>query len=75
MTQEQYVIRGNDALVKCDIPSFVADLVTVVSWHDNNGQVYHSDNESYGNCAGFFYLKIKDLFGFHVYFKFMEYLS
>ena len=29
---EDYVIRGNDALVKCSIPSFVTDFVTVLSW-------------------------------------------
>ena len=35
-----YVILGNSALVKCDIPSFVADFVSVVSWVDNNGAEY-----------------------------------
>ncbi|XP_069356515.1 cell adhesion molecule Dscam1 isoform X41 [Maniola hyperantus] len=30
----EYVIRGNSAIIKCSIPSFVADFVNVVSWHD-----------------------------------------
>ena len=37
---EVHVILGNSALVKCDIPSFVADFVSVVSWIDNNGNEY-----------------------------------
>ena len=37
---EVYVIVGNSALVKCEIPSFVADFVSVVSWVENNGVEY-----------------------------------
>lgn len=40
VSQESYVILGNDAILKCDIPSFVADLVTVASWHDSQGNVF-----------------------------------
>ena len=29
---EEFVIRDNDALVKCSIPSFVTDFVSVLSW-------------------------------------------
>ena len=36
-----YVILGNSALVKCDIPSFVADFVSVVSWVDNEGVEFY----------------------------------
>ena len=37
---EVYVILGNSALVKCEIPSFVADFVTVVNWIDSEGNEY-----------------------------------
>ena len=37
---EVHVILGNSALVKCDIPSFVADFVSVISWLDNDGIEY-----------------------------------
>ena len=37
---EEYVVTGNFALMKCSIPSFVADLITVVSWIDSNGITY-----------------------------------
>ena len=29
---KETVIRGNDAILKCQIPSFISDLVTVDSW-------------------------------------------
>ena len=37
---ESYVILGNDALLKCEVPSFVSDLVDVESWLDNQGQSF-----------------------------------
>lgn len=33
----EYVIVGNDAIVKCSIPSFVSDYVQVVAWVDSEG--------------------------------------
>ncbi|XP_054740541.1 cell adhesion molecule Dscam2 isoform X8 [Anastrepha obliqua] len=33
-----YVIRGNAAVLKCEIPSFVADFVSVVSWHTDQNE-------------------------------------
>ena len=48
----QHVILGNSALLKCEIPSFVADFVSVVSWSDNQGLEYYSSSsnrrQSYG---------------------------
>ena len=38
---KEYVIRGNDALMKCSIPSFVADVVQVIAWLDSDGQTVH----------------------------------
>ena len=45
---ETYVIVGNDALLKCEIPSFVADLVRVTSWLDNDGNTFQTGAESFG---------------------------
>lgn len=33
----EYVIRGNTAVLKCTIPSFVADFVKVESWLGSDG--------------------------------------
>nr|ACZ26466.1 Down syndrome cell adhesion molecule [Penaeus vannamei] len=41
----EYVIRGNSAILKCNIPSFVADFVSVQAWVSDDGSViYPSDN-------------------------------
>lgn len=38
---KEHVIRGNAAIVKCLIPSFVADFVDVVSWETDQGDVFY----------------------------------
>lgn len=44
----EYVIRGNSAIMKCEIPSYVADFVSVDLWIDSNGGSYHPNNEQAG---------------------------
>ena len=39
-THKVYVIIGNSALIKCEIPSFVSDFLSVVSWIDNENTEY-----------------------------------
>ncbi|XP_052739506.1 cell adhesion molecule Dscam2 isoform X46 [Bicyclus anynana] len=41
----EYVIRGNAAVLKCSIPSFVADFVKVEAWIDEEGAVI-ADSEN-----------------------------
>lgn len=40
---KQYAIRGNAAILKCEIPSFVADFVQVVSWHTDQNENFFPD--------------------------------
>ncbi|XP_049290922.1 Down syndrome cell adhesion molecule-like protein Dscam2 isoform X28 [Anopheles funestus] len=41
----EYVIRGNSAILKCSIPSFVSDFVRVESWIDEDGnELVQSEN-------------------------------
>ena len=42
------VIVGNDALLKCDISSHVADFVSVVAWVDSQGVQLGSATRSDG---------------------------
>ena len=42
------MIDGNDALLKCKIPSFVADFVSVVNWEDDKQNILYP-NKNYGN--------------------------
>ncbi|XP_076390055.1 Down syndrome cell adhesion molecule 1 isoform X30 [Megachile rotundata] len=37
---KEYAIRGNSAILKCVVPSFVADFVKVLSWHTNEGEEF-----------------------------------
>lgn len=46
---KETVIRGNDALLKCQIPSFISDLVTVDSWVDSRGNDIRSNDAVIGN--------------------------
>ena len=43
-SNEEYIIIGNDALMKCLIPSFVADFVSVVNWEDSEGNLIFKEN-------------------------------
>ena len=42
---QEHVISGNDVLFKCDIPSFVADFVSVQSWADNEGVIHATHSQ------------------------------
>lgn len=41
----EYVIRGNTAVLKCNIPSFVADFVRVEAWVGSDSKEYTYSNE------------------------------
>lgn len=45
---KEYVIRGNTAILKCSIPSFVADFVYVESWIDETGNILRMADDNYG---------------------------
>ncbi len=36
----EYVIRNNNAILKCSIPAFVTDYVSVMNWIDSEDHVY-----------------------------------
>ncbi|KAE8740544.1 hypothetical protein FOCC_FOCC013948 [Frankliniella occidentalis] len=49
------VVRGNTAILKCTIPSFVRDYITVISWlKDDSFNIYPSPKGAeIGNCSTF----------------------
>ena len=58
-----HVIIGNVALVKCEIPSFVSDFVSVVSWTDGHGnQFFLNDQTTLGNKNHNFQLRVTQAF-------------
>lgn len=40
---EENVLRGNAAILKCHIPSFVSEYVTISSWIISEGEVEDSE--------------------------------
>jgi hypothetical protein len=57
--ENEYVIRGNSAVMKCKIPSFVADFVSVESWiaDDGHAHTYSTTSDNYGNgqCCNWYW--------------------
>lgn len=49
--EDEYVILGNTALIKCKVPSFVADFVSIESWISSDGQEYRRLVDSYGRIG------------------------
>ena len=45
-----YVIKGNSAILKCEVPSFVADFLHIIAWVDEeeNSYVYSAANNIQG---------------------------
>lgn len=56
--ENEYVIKGNAAVVKCKIPSFVADFVQIEAWVDEDGVELWRDNAT--AAYGTVYIKYID---------------
>lgn len=58
--EDEYVILGNTAVIKCKVPSFVADFVSIESWVSSDGQEYHNFSDRNGTylfCTYLYLLK------------------
>jgi hypothetical protein len=46
----EYIIKGNAAIIKCNIPSFVTDFARVEAWigSDNQSYEFREDEMDYG---------------------------
>lgn len=51
--ENEYVIRGNAAVMKCKIPSFVADFVYIEEWiaDDDKTFSYTTASNNYGKST------------------------
>ena len=47
----EYVIVGNDALMKCVVPSFVSDLVEIIAWTDTEENIFYKQSSAWGTCT------------------------
>lgn len=48
---KEYVMRNNAAILRCSVPSFVADFVYVAAWVDSDGKEYVPSNNFSGSNA------------------------
>ena len=48
-----YVVAGNAAVLRCDLPSHVTDLVTVTSWVGGDGAVFFRSTGGGGDGTPF----------------------
>ena len=39
-THNEYVVLNNDVILKCSVPSFVADFVSVTGWVDSQAKTH-----------------------------------
>lgn len=46
---DEFVLRGNSATIKCILPSFVADFVHVLDWETDKGETFTLNDNLYGN--------------------------
>ena len=62
------VILGNSALLKCEIPSFVTDFVSVINWSDAEGQDFYQYQNNLGDQM------VSKLMGHNYQFVGLEYI-
>lgn len=48
---DEFVLRGNAGLLKCNLPSFVADFVDVESWIADDGMEIYRNSTSFGRVC------------------------
>lgn len=49
---DEFVLRGNTAILKCIVPSFVADFVHVVAWIMDNDTVSAEEQLNFNDGSG-----------------------
>ncbi|XP_025152749.1 Down syndrome cell adhesion molecule-like protein Dscam2 isoform X1 [Harpegnathos saltator] len=57
----EYVIRGNSAILKCSIPSYIAEFVTVEAWIREDEEVYLPEDPAVGQDGKYLVLPSGEL--------------
>ena len=61
--RQERVIAGNAAIIKCDIPSFIADFVTVTGWLEESQDIEYFPSGNFGTMIHYFSMtKIRGAF-------------
>lgn len=54
---DEFVLKGNTAILKCIVPSFVADFVHVVAWIMDNQTVTAQDDSKVESGISYFIVR------------------
>lgn len=54
---DEFVLRGNTAILKCIVPSFVTDFVNVVAWLMDNETIVADENTNIDPGSRYTYKK------------------
>lgn len=54
---DEFVLRGNTGILKCMVPSFVSDFVTIVEWRSDENETYSSNEKNLGTHLPFYIQK------------------
>lgn len=45
---KEYIIRGNAGILKCQLPSFIADFISVVAWETDSNETFYANENNFG---------------------------
>lgn len=53
---DEFVLKGNTAMLKCIVPSFVGDFLEIIEWVSESGESYSINELSKGLCCQYLVL-------------------
>ncbi len=56
---KEFAIRGNAAIMKCQVPSYVSDFISIISWHTDREEEFRP-GQNYGKKSKKFKKKRKN---------------
>jgi len=48
---DEFVLKGNTAILKCIVPSFVGDFLEIIEWVSESGESFNINQLSKGLCC------------------------
>ena len=48
---DEFVLRGNAAILKCSVPSYVSDAVTIEAWISDQGELVDAKSGKFGRTV------------------------
>lgn len=52
---DEFVLKGNTAVLKCIVPSFMGDFLEIVEWVSESGESFAINQSEMGLCRSHFF--------------------